>query len=204
MQIASAVGTCHQLSSTLAPWGGNSQDYKEGPSRLLAPPSWCPLGSSSILEQELVILMVHKVPPVCPLRPTLCPPGCLLHPPAFSPNLDPSPAPSSVCLHLDASYSITLGGRLKMQDTTRNVDRPPACYSTMCWSDGVCAAEVDWDPAWPLAPPGSCQDWKTFGHSGCFCGPALPWSHSDVMLLTAWPQRYLISHRNVELIKEFE
>ena len=119
MQIASAVGTCHQPSSTLAPWGGNSQDYKEGPSRLLAPPSWCPLGSSSILEQELVILMVHKVPPVCPLRPTLCPPGCLLHPPAFSPNVDPSPAPSSVCLHLDASYSITLGGRLKMQDTTR-------------------------------------------------------------------------------------
>ena len=76
--------------------------------------------------------MVHKVPPVCPLRPpTLSPPGWQVHPPAFSPNLDPSPAPSSVCLHLDASYSITLGGRLKMQDTARNVDRLSACYSTM-------------------------------------------------------------------------
>lgn len=131
MQIASEVGTCHQPGCILAPPGGNSQDYKEGPSHLLAAPSRCPLGSSSILKQELVVLMVHKVPPGCPLRPTLYPPGCLLRPLALYPNLDPSPVPSSLYLHLDASHSTNLGGRLKMQDTTRNMDRPPACYSTM-------------------------------------------------------------------------
>lgn len=70
MQIASAVGTCHQPGCILAPPGGNSQDYKEGPSHLLAAPSRCPLGSSSILKQELVVLMVHKVPPAPHSLPT--------------------------------------------------------------------------------------------------------------------------------------
>ena len=131
MPIASAVSTCHQAGSILAPLAENSQDYKEVPSRLLAALSRCPLESSSSLKQELLVLMVHKVPPGCPPRPTLYPPGCLLHPPAFSPNLDPSPAPSSLCLHLGVSYSTNLGGRLKMRDTTQNVDHPPACYSTV-------------------------------------------------------------------------